>query len=371
MDIRTWMNQSASRMNAGDQATIIRQALRGAAAEFVRTFPEANGNHGGTVNGIQVDPVTYLLYALSIVYSTEEPTTVQVDHPEHDPQEDAATTLATTYMLESREEPPPPEHHDETIEDVKQYPPPREIESTSHSEPPIHKEDGSLNPEYIFPAQLSSLELRKAEDGQYYNELQFRTYYGAETYALKWAEAANREKFESPEDYGDGSTILVDLGSQTNYIGPPQALTENSWELFPGVPGDPNPVNKPAAAKWIQKVIEDSRSLKPSWIGRKPPLDFDLDTQSRLLRMIHDVAPHLSSRPFGTQVKVPDHDMEWANRPTPWQFDENRRFYEEGDTVRFHGLVVRPDRDVPTILKILAETKPLFPRFANETLTSV
>ncbi len=221
MDIRTWMNQSASRMNAGDQATIIRQALRGAAAEFVRTFPEANGNHGGTVNGIQVDPVTYLLYALSIVYSTEEPTTVQVDHPEHYPPEDAATTLATTYMLESMEEPPPTEHQDETIEDVKQYPPPREIESTSHSEPPIHKEDGSLNPEYIFPAQLSSLELRKADDGQYYNELQFRTYYGAETYALKWAEAAHREKFESPEDYGLPQTL-----TERNILGQVQEFRE-------------------------------------------------------------------------------------------------------------------------------------------------
>jgi len=35
--------------------------------------------------------------------------------------------------------------------------------------------------------------------------------------------------------------------------------------------------------------------------------------------------------------------MEWANRPTLWQFNEDLRFYESGDTVRFHDLVLRPD----------------------------
>jgi len=264
LDIQTWLNQTATRMNPGDQASAIRLALRGAAREFVSTFPFADDNLGATINGVRVDPVTYLLYSLSIEYSSGARVYANGTGQPTYPEQEHTAAVATTYMLESREETLPPEHNEETISDVRQYPTPREYESSSHLEPPIHNVDGTLNTEYIFQDQLRPLEHRKAEDGLYFHELQFRTYYGADTYALHWAAALNRERFESPEDYGDNV--------------PPQAITENSWVLCPGVPGDPNPVNPPAAAKWIQSVIEDSSSLKPSWTGRKPPLASDLDT---------------------------------------------------------------------------------------------
>ena len=65
LEIQAWLNMTASRNTPTAQAASIQLALRGTARQFALTVPYSAITSGAAINGINADPVTYLMYALA------------------------------------------------------------------------------------------------------------------------------------------------------------------------------------------------------------------------------------------------------------------------------------------------------------------
>ncbi len=72
LEIQAWLNMTASRNTPTAQAASIQLALRGTARDFALTVPYSAITAGAAINGINADPVTYLMYALANQYEQLE-----------------------------------------------------------------------------------------------------------------------------------------------------------------------------------------------------------------------------------------------------------------------------------------------------------
>ena len=61
-EVQAWLNVTSSRLSPSQQAAALQLGLRGIARDFALTIPPAAINFGAVINGVQSDPVTYLLY---------------------------------------------------------------------------------------------------------------------------------------------------------------------------------------------------------------------------------------------------------------------------------------------------------------------
>ncbi len=64
-DLHSWTVLVNERMDTSQQAAAIGLSLRGAVSEMYRAMTTQERVQGGVINGVQVDPVTYLLVHLA------------------------------------------------------------------------------------------------------------------------------------------------------------------------------------------------------------------------------------------------------------------------------------------------------------------
>ena len=71
-EIQPWLNVTGGRMTSSQQAAALQQGLRGIAREYALGIPPVVITQGVLINGVMSDPVTYLLYLLSIRFEALE-----------------------------------------------------------------------------------------------------------------------------------------------------------------------------------------------------------------------------------------------------------------------------------------------------------
>ena len=71
-EVHAWLNVTSSRLSPTAQAACIQRGLRGNARELAMATPPAAIALGAAINGVNTDPVTYLLHQLASRYSELE-----------------------------------------------------------------------------------------------------------------------------------------------------------------------------------------------------------------------------------------------------------------------------------------------------------
>ena len=65
LELQAWLNLTTGRMTMSAQASAIQLAMRGLARKFALSIPPAAITYGAVINGVNTDPVAYLLYCIA------------------------------------------------------------------------------------------------------------------------------------------------------------------------------------------------------------------------------------------------------------------------------------------------------------------